>query len=434
MADTPPESYAEPSTRMRATAPQGSPARRPGVRLVWVALVLGLVGVGLLAGPFQRRIKAENAKLAYQARVQARRITLTEEEQIMAEEFAKALLQAVERQDTAAIDARVDFEYLIDDIFHGFEDPAQMKPRILETMRKNPGGFFFNNVLGETGRFVRHRTRDGVPAITLRCGASYIDILLLRLKNGGFKVIDMYNYTFGIQLGEYTRQMVAIMMDAGGDPVVQVLGEAGKMTDMEPVAKMTRASRDRRPEEVISTYHDLSPEAMNRPNVFMLYLRALHVVKGPYVEEYAKAVEKAPSLLGPDAKIDLLLFERHVLRRDFVAARQAAEACIQTIGEDSRLFYQLGMMCVRTNDIPAAKEALKKAEAIEPDLFDLVDLKMQIRAVEKDYAGLVNAIHAFKARTGATITPDRLTEPVYDDFKKSPEFTAWNATVKKSAP
>ncbi|MES2594178.1 MAG: hypothetical protein V4662_02525 [Verrucomicrobiota bacterium] len=406
--------------------------------IVGVILLVGLVVLAALAVPAFNKIQAQAEKLRTDTRAKELQVELTASEKVQAGAFAQELIQAVEKKDHEKVNAVVDYDFMAEEIFHGFTGSTQMKRGFMESVKKNPGGIFYE-VFGQPGRVVRHWKRNGIPAITLRFvlsegGASYFDIVLLRQKAGGFKVCDIYSYLFGVLMSKEARQTTAFVTGADAGMVAQILGSAARKKDMEALSKMVRASREGRPEEVISIYQALSPEMKNQPTAFLLYVKGLQHMGEERQDEYATALEKARGILGNDVTIDLLLVDRHVLREDYAAARKAVEVSLQTIGDDSYLQYLLGMMCVRTNDIPAAKEALKKAEAAEPDLFELVDLRMQTRAAEKDFAGVIQAVEAFKARTGATITPDMMTEPVYGDFKKSPEFTRWSATVKKTAP
>jgi tetratricopeptide (TPR) repeat protein len=185
---------------------------------------------------------------------------------------------------------------------------------------------------------------------------------------------------------------------------------------------------------VVEKYGRLKPAMQNLPFTYSIYIQALQQLSNTQPdmnETYAQALEKARGILGEDVTIDLLLVDMHFIRGDMPAARKDVENALKTIGDDSYLHHLSGLMCVRTDDLAGAEAALAKAEKIQPDLIDLVDLRMMLFAMKKDYAGLVKSMEDFSAKTGAKLTPELLNEAVYDDFKKSPEFTKWAEGLKK---
>lgn len=412
------------------------------------AAMVALIGLGVLtlisalvalAVPTYNKMRAKAQEARQERRMNSPGLPLTEGEKVEAEDLVKKLIQAVEKRDTVTIHEFMDYEAMAEDVFHGLANADQMKNVMVEAMSRRAGGAFFYEVFGLPGRLVRHRERDGVPAVTLRFtsargGAFYFDILLRRNEGGGLKIYDMYNYSFGVRASKEVRQMAAVMMGEDDGMVAMILGQAMRKQDMIALAGIGMAGREGRPREVISAYHALSSEMKNQPFAFVFYVKALQKMQDANPEEYATALEKARGILGDDATIDLLLLDRHALRADFAAARLAVEASLQTIGDDSRLLCWLGITCVYTNDLRSARESLKRAEIIEPDFADLVDLRLMILAAEKDYAGVVAAIKAFEARTDAVTTSERLADPIYDDFKKSPEFAEWSATAAQKAP
>lgn len=407
--------------------------------------IAGIVGGGLLvlvailaafAVPTFQKIQAQAQKIKEDNLAKVTQVPLTGAEKAEAEEFATELIKAVEAG--KGVDAFVDYEYLAERIYSGFSGEAQMKSGFIGGVKKTPGGIF-SDILGQPGRFVRHWTREGVPALTLRFempggGVTYLDGLLVRQKAGGFKIADAYNYLFGVLVSREVRTATAFATGSGDGLMKQILGGNARKQDVDTLLELTRANRAGNPKEALTRYHALSPEMKRQSLAYIQYIKALQSLGEESEDEYVQALEKARGILGADVTIDLLLVDRHFLREDFKAARKAVEVSLQAIGDDSYLYHLLGLTCLKDNDVPAAKDALKRALALEPDLVDLVDLKLMILAAEKDYAGVVTAIKAFEARTGAVLSPELLAEPVYDGFKKSPEFAEWSAAARKKAP
>jgi len=422
--------------------PSVRPAPKKGLSGCALAAIIGgavlfvLAILTALAVPTFRKIQemAEKKKAESQAKIV--QVPLTEAEKVQAETFAKDLLKAVEARED--VNAFVDYKQMADVIYSGFSGERQLKTGFLEGVKKNPGGIL-SEVLGQPGWFVRHWNREGVPAVTLRFetpggGVSYLDALLIRQTGGGFKIVDVYNYMFGVWVTREVRS--ATVFGMGGEGMLnQILGGSARKQDMEALLKFIQANREGRPDEALKLYKGLSPEMKTQRMAYIHYIRALQALGEEYEEEYVQALEKAHGILGAEVTVDLLLLDRHFLREDFKAGRKALENSLRAIGDDSYLYHLLGLACLKDKDVPAARKALEKALAIEPDLMGLVDLKLMVLAAEKDYAGVVAAIKAFEARTGAVLTPEMLDdEPSYDDFKKSPEYAEWSAAARKKAP
>jgi len=407
-----------------------------------VGLLVLLTIIAILAPVVMAKFREIQEKTRQMDREKQKKVLqapLTEAEKVEAEALVKKLIQAVEKRDTVTIHEFMDYEALAEQVYDGLPNAEQLKNVMVESMSRRAGGGFFYEVFGLPGRLVRHRERDGVPAVTLRFtsargGTFYFDILLRRSEGGGIKIHDMYNYLFGVQMSKEARQMAAVMLGEDDGMVAMILGRAVRKEDMIALEGIGMAGLEGRPREVISAYHALSSEMKSQPMAFLFYVKALQKMQDTNPEEYATALEKARGILGDDATIDLLLLERHLLRGDSAAARKAAELSLMTIGEDSHLLCWLGTACVFTNDLPAARESLKRAEGIEPDFAGLVELRLMILAAEKEYAGLVAAIKAAESRTGSAIPPDRLDDAIFDEFKKSAEFAEWSGTAGKKAP
>jgi len=143
-----------------------------------------------------------------------------------------------------------------------------------------------------------------------------------------------------------------------------------------------------------------------------------------------KALESASAILGPDTATDLLMLDMHLVRKDYKACERGLDNVMKVVGEDAGLLHLKGMVAVMDGDAATAGLCLEKAEKVEPHLLGLIDLRIQTLALKHDYAGVVAEVRRIaKGPKGLVITPDMLTEPVWEDFKKSPEFAAWAKTV-----
>ena len=404
------------------------------------AVVLGLVA---LVVPAYKRAREQAFQLAEQAQKKKREEMarpLTDEEKTKARSFALKLIASLEGQNAAAVLAAMDVQELAEEVFFGLETKAEIKQGFIEGVNHSPGGVL-SRMMGQRGHFVRHHVRDGIPVVTLRfldqnAAVTYVDLFLKRDGKGGFLGVDLYNYLFGTRVTGESRRAVAMMLGPDTSTLAQILGiptAESRETAMQ-LTGYTSSLQEGDFRAVVEKYERLKPALQNLPFTYSIYVQALQQLSStqPELNEtYAQALEKARGILGDDVTIDLLLVDMHFIRGDMPAARKDVDMALKTIGDDSYLHHLSGLMCVRTDDLAGAEAALAKAEKIQPDLIDLVDLRMMIFAMKKDYAGLVKSMEDFSGKTGAKLTPELLNEAVYDDFKKSPEFTKWAEGLKK---
>ena len=414
------------------------------IALIVVAIVaVVVVGLVALAVPAYKRVREQAFELAEQTRKKhreemARR--LSAEEKVKANAFALKLIAALENQDAAQVRAAVDEQELAEEVFHGLNSDADMRKGFIDGMNQTPGGML-GNLMGQRGHLVRHHVREGIPVVTLRfldqnAAASYVDLFLKRDGKGGFIGLDLYNYLFGTRVTAESRRAVAMMLGPDTSTLAQILGipTAESRETAVQFTGYTQSLQSGDFRAVVEKYGRLKPALQNLPFTYSIYIQALQqlsTTQPEMNETYAQALEKARGILGEDVTIDLLLVDMHFIRGDMQAARADVERALKTIGDDSYLYHLVGLMCARTDDLAGAEAALAKAEKIQPDLIDLVDLRMMILAMKKDYAGLVKMMQDFSAKTGAELTPELLGEKVYDGFKKSPEFTKWAEGLKK---
>lgn len=427
------------------------PVRRKGGLSGWA--IAGLVSAGVLGViillaamimPMYFKLREIALEPPRQRPLKSSELPLTQAEKAEAEAFVKKLLQAVEKRDTVTIQECTDHEALARVICDGFPEEQHLRAAMAVDMSRSPGGAFSHEVMGLPGRLVRQEPRDEMPAATLRFttargGAFYCDVLLRRVEGGGFKVHDMFHYVLGVRLSRELHEIeFAVWMGTNEDALKRMRGSKAEIDEKMAERGMASAFRGGRWREVITFYDTLSSDTKNRTHNFWLYVKALQklheVHQEEYEERYVAALDWGRLVLSCRASSDQVLLDRHILRKDFAAAREAAELSLMAVGEDSHLLVLRGIACVHTNDLKAARKSLKGAEKMEPDLASLVDLRLMIRAAEKDYAGVVAAIQVFESRTGSAMPPDRLDDAIFDEFKKSAEFAEWSGTAGKKAP
>jgi tetratricopeptide (TPR) repeat protein len=172
----------------------------------------------------------------------------------------------------------------------------------------------------------------------------------------------------------------------------------------------------------------------NKRPIFALKLQSLIALQGgdepQYEGPYLKALESAQSILGPESAIDMLLFDLHFLKKDYAAAQNCIRNALKAVGDDAYLYHLQGLSAIRGKDFESAAACLKSAEKIEPELSDLVDLRLQVRASEGDFAGVVREVNRFSKETGVAMPAAIFDDEAYAGFRRSPEYAAWVSSLK----
>lgn len=408
--------------------------------IIAVPIVFVIAVLAGMAVPVFNKIQAKAAaiKAAAKKRDPVPALTVPQREEF--EKFIQQLLIAVQTRDAKTLDSMMDYNALASDAFSGFENAAAMQAGFKRGILKNPGGIFVM-VMGQTGRFVRHNIRDGVPAATLRFsppdgGIVFLDVMV-NSSGGGFKIIDLYNYTFGMFVSREIAQNTALLSGNKNSALSRLLGLDKTSSDdaVEKIIKLTSDFKSQKFKEVISSYDSFPSDLKKARVVFICYLQALQALseQTAYEARYIQALMDAKSVLGPESATDLLMIDLHFIKQDFPAARKDVENLIAMIGDDASLLHLLGNISLKLHDVAGAENALQRAEKAEPELPELVDLRLQIMATKGNFSELVAELRRFADKTHALITPDTLSDSAYDEFKKSPEFAEWARSVESKS-
>lgn len=408
--------------------------------IVTVAVLIVVAIIAALAFPAYNAIqkKAKEVNAQNQAAVKPPEKPITDEQKQKAMKFAEQVAANINAGKGEAVSAMTDFEGVAMRTFADTDLPFPERAGFKKGISGKPGGLLAQ-VIGAKVRPLRFHERDGFPAVTIRVlpatgGVNYFD-LLLRPDGESFKIIDLYGYLFGSFSSAEARQAMVMMMGQDTNAIARLLGvSGGDKKSMELIMNMFRQMSNGDAKSVHHTY-ELLPEKIQRSRpAFIAHVQALQSLQSDPVfgELYAHTLGTARSVLGNESAMDLLLVDLYFFRKDFKGVHECLERVHQQVGDDAYLFHLMGMGAIKDKDYKLATECLKNAEKVEPELMDLVDLRLQVRAANGDFAGVVAEMQRFTKATGAKLTPTVFSEPVYDDFKRSPEFANWAKSLTAS--
>ncbi len=360
---------------------------------------------------------------------------LTAVQKAHARQFGILLVNALNSSSGTSVEEMTDFEAVADRALEGVPLQSNSRQEFIKGLKKNPAGIL-TRFQGSHAKVLRLIDRAGMPALTLRAspglGVSYVDVVL-RPDGDSFKVVDVFGYQFGSLLTTDARQAMMTAQSMYATGIGRLLGfNKAEEREAEMIKDLVDKQRHRDFKGVVATYEAMPPALQKTRTAFAPYLTALGNLQAEagYEKAYTAALESTGGILGKDAVTDLTLFELRVQRHEYAAAQRCMERVRLVIGEDAKLYQLQGCAALEAGDLAAAEHCLAAAEKLEPELADLVDLRLQVRAMKRDFAGVVSELRRYANAAHFIITPAMLKEPAYDEFKKSPEFAAWAKQAK----
>jgi hypothetical protein len=270
-------------------------------------------------------------------------------------------------------------------------DGKEVRRTLDRTMRSavtlNAGGFL-SQACGHPAHFLRVCTRAGFPAVTLRVHYentffAYLDVLLLPSADQ-FKIVDIYSYFSGACRSEDFRCTMAPLLIAEKSEGISTWLENWnlKKTDAEYLAALLRARREGIEEDIL-TVCDQAPEHL-RGNRLVYFARSqalqkLKIANPRYEPLYFEALQHPPPMPGTPHVLELLLIPKLLAASDYQTADDAMEKVMAVIGDDAYLMCMRAEIKSNLGDPAAAKELLRQAHDLEPDLPLLRELKQEIQ-------------------------------------------------------
>jgi tetratricopeptide (TPR) repeat protein len=413
--------------------------------LLVASVIIGDILFSKLSAARADRKKAK--EIVAKKTLEAAPSNLNPEQQKALEAFGQELATALSNNDGAKANELVDTDALFNRVLD--PDAIELSPSLIREVRtgmldgmkdlSKRGGMLFSSLTGSSAKVLRTHNRGGKPTITLRIkpadgGTVYVDVIVQK-HGASFKVIDLFNYTLASTSSLEAQQNMLFMLNQSPSALAKVLGIKNlDMNTTKIFRKITEQHKRGDFKGAIETYKSLSFAFQRARPFFIIYLFSLQSLTNEpeYESQYKKMLALAPEILGPDSTTGLLAFDLHFLNKDFKAAHDCLLPVLKAVGEDSMLHKLRGTAACYGNDLPAAEESLRLAEKIEPDLLDIVDLRMEIAAVKKDYQAILAEIKKLRETRGIILKPEELTDSIYEGFRSSPELKAWQQKLESN--
>jgi len=425
--------------------PPAPPAPRKGLEAGWIVLIVVgavvavLAALGVMAMPYYERIQkmAQEMKSGQMKPKLPPPPPLTEAQKQGLVEFGEELAEVLNQQDVAKLAGMVDNEEFSSRVFDnlpaGLPNQGAIRSGFMKGIQQRKGGWLWNLVGGDL-RFLRARERQGFPAVVLRVktpegAVSYVD-LMVRPQGEGFQIMDMFNYIFATTASEESRNMLGVMLSKNsGSSLAALFG----MPRLDPrtgdlLVKINEASRAGKVEEVLSICEGLPPELKTQRSFFIIRLQALMNLSASskHDEQYKEALRAAPDILGKESSTDLLMVDLLFMENDFKGAEECIKRVEAVVGGDPYLKFLRGGALMKMKDYDGVLKLADEAAREEPQMAELVDLRLAAYMAQKNYKAAVDELRAFKRNFGQVLDRKALSdEAQYAGLLASPEFAAW---------
>ena len=260
--------------------------------------------------------------------------------------------------------------------------------RTIRSAVTHDAGGFLAQACGHPAHFLRVCTRAGFPAVTLRVHYEnqlfgYLDVLL-QPAGDQFKIADIYSYFSGACRTEDFRCTMAPVLIAQKSKGISTWLESWnlKKSDAEYLTSLLNAKRDGIEEDIL-TVCDQAPEHL-RGNRLVYFARSqalqkLKIANPRYEPLYFEALQNPPPMAGAPHVLELLLIPKLLAASDFQTADDAMAKVMAVIGDDAYLMCMRAEIKNNLGDPAAAKDLLRQAHNLEPDLPVLQELKQDLQ-------------------------------------------------------
>ncbi len=432
--------------------PRLPPDRKTGLGgCTLAALILGglallLVVAAVLAIPTLRKVQEKARQLSEEQRAQEQQrlaalkpaAPLSEEQKAGLLAFGEALAAELSEGDMEAVARRIDVEAMTDRVFIPLGSAAQWvgaRRGYMGAVGKMGGGLV-QVPAGSDVKALRVLERDGSPAVMIRLlfpeGAmSFIDVLV-RVDGEKFEMIDVYNHVFGIMASEEARNGMLAMIPNAGDAFFSALfGKAGtSKAKIEALLEMKALINKGDLARAQEYYAGLPAAARKERLVFLQYLHALSndpAASEETQDRYYQALVEAPEILGENGATELLRVDIEFMNGNYAETERLLERAEEKLGRDAYLTSLRATMMLHQENLAGARQLAKEAAGMEPDLINLVDLRLSIHAHAKDHAALLQELRDFKTQRDRVIPAEALEDEQFEAFRQSPEFEVWKA-------
>jgi len=361
-----------------------------------------------------------------------------------ADEFGKALIEAVEKGDLEQTSRLVSWKELVDRATNTPDLPELKVPReayidTITQQQQKPGSMY--GMISEgvktkvnTYRYIRSDIKDKEPYVLFRLkflqngSLNYHKLYLMRDSDGHLVAGDIYVLTSAERLSEalhrgWMQTVNKVILKNGKNNAKIAAIDAG-MKAIVNVVELVKLGKN---QEALAEYRKLPEASRKSKDVLLIRLNAANNVSN---EEYIRAADDFRKFHPHDPAVDFLMIDGHISRKDFDKAMGCVDRTIAKLGEDSALLGIRANVFVQMEKFPEAVQTIKAAIAAEPDLSDPYLAALDIVVAAKDHDETLDVLTNLKQKFGFQIK-DLREVPIFAEFVKTPQYKKWQDSQTK---
>lgn len=279
-----------------------------------------------------------------------------------------------------------------------------------------PTGFKLLKLKPDGANFLavfRFYNRDG--------GLNYHEYLIAPTAAGP-RILDFYVYITGEWFSETLRRLVlpAVLAAKSRDKVLGA-DDRNFEANLKAMQAITAAIQAGDYELALERHAQL-PEAVRKEKVVML--QRIAAAEKVSEKAYQEALEVFEKECPGDPALDLISLDANINRKHWAAAHECLDRLAARAGPDAYLDFLHANVHLLEEKYPAALAAAEKAIAAEPALQDSYLTLITVTLKQQDHAATAKALARFEKQFGR-IELDLEKEDAYAGFVKSPDFAAW---------
>jgi hypothetical protein len=251
-------------------------------------------------------------------------------------------------------------------------------------------------------KFLRVRQSNGERRVLMRLvttdmALNYQELILERSPAGKIRIADAFVYASGEKLSDtFRRMLIPIVAEKHKSLIERLLGGRSDIVDSAPQwLALVKASAAGNHRQVLALYDKL-PKSVQDDKAFMIY--RLKAAQNIDQTVYLDTMDRWRRLYPHDPSIDLISIDAFILRKDFRKGLECVDRLEKSVGGDSFLDFERGLIFKMMNDVPRAETACARAAAVEPEIEPMQFFLLALLVDEHKYAEGVNILSRVEAR------------------------------------
>jgi len=350
---------------------------------------------------------------------------------------AQAIAHDFTQRETAAFDRALDANTIIANALNDLVADAGWKEglrRELNTVIKTKLGSKLISQMPEGAYAKVLRTRaDGKKALALirldygDAGTGYMDLHLVRGKDGAVRIVDWYDYSTGQLYTQSLRQLIGVM-----SPTPTIMGKlfdvvSNRKENINAVMELINLYRTQQYAQVVEQFLVLDENMRKNRMLSIVAVQAGSLSNNN--ELYHKALANLERHFHADPSMAFMLIDYYYLEQQYDKAMLALDRVQKSFGvEDAAILSLKANTHLSDSQYGKAVAQARRAIAIEPEYESSYWSLLNALILAKNYAPAVKVAKDLEQNFDYDMSPESMGgSEVFLPFIASVEYKAWRS-------